>query len=301
VEARKTFRPARELLTAVEADLVELSQQTRERRSPDLAAALREARNLILRNESRGRAGWPTGIHALDEVTGGLVEGQVAVVGGYTSVGKSTFLVGGTSAVAEAGGRVAFFSTEMRRDRIALRFIARLTEIPVLRLLRGAYPPDLAAKVRHAEETLSRWPVLLYDDARTLREIRLRCRKAKLHGGLAVAIVDFVQNLQGEGTLYERMSRTALEAQELAISLDCAVVLASQVSNEFVRASSDSPLLGYKGAGELAAAADVGLLLVPEREGTNEDLRLEIRKGRDSGKGHLRLRFAGNWTRLEES
>ncbi len=102
-----------EVIAAAEAELAELAWETRRKDAPHVATAITAAAEMVSRNEKRGWTGWPTGLPSLDQATGGMAEGQTWGVGGYTSTGKSTLLVGLALAVAEAGGRVAFFSLEM--------------------------------------------------------------------------------------------------------------------------------------------------------------------------------------------
>jgi replicative DNA helicase len=71
----------------------------------------------------------------------------------------------------------------------------------------------------------------------------------------------------------------------------------SQVSNEAAR--GDPRIIGFKGAGEIAAAADLGLWL--ERDRDNESLlQCYIRKNRHGPTGKASLKYTDNFTRLEE-
>lgn len=131
--------------------------------------------------------------------------------------------------------------------------------------------------------------LFLFDDCYTYEQVYLQCKKLKYLYGLNMIIVDFVQNMRGAGSLYERMSLLAINLQEMAKKLEITVILLSQISNESQKGNQDQ-VISYKGAGELAAAADVGLWIskIPAGRDQNDvitykenTIRCEIKKCRD--------------------
>jgi len=83
----------------------------------------------------------------------------------------------------------------------------------------------------------------------------------------------------------------------MAKDLDICVVAMSQVSNE--TAKGESKIIGYKGAGEIAAACDLGLWLERDKE-DDERLTCFIRKNRHGMTGVQELRFTNQFTRIVE-
>jgi replicative DNA helicase len=121
-----------------------------------------------------------------------------------------------------------------------------------------------------------------------------------MESGLDVVFIDFIQNLtkKGAGGKYEMAADIALDLQALAKELRCHIVALSQIPND--EGKQDSGLLVYKGAGEIAAAADVGMLIKRAKNPDNM-LELQIRKNRHGMLTKFYMEFQNNWTRLEET
>jgi len=136
------------------------------------------------------------------------------------------------------------------------------------------------------------------DDLYTWDEIYLRAKKEKLTKGLNVMFVDFIQNILAPGTIYERMSALAPRMQALAKELECTVVALSQLSNE---AAAGGDLLKFKGAGEISAACDLGIILErgKKRDGClTEKIEVKIKKNRWGRTGKHLCRFVNNYTAI---
>ena len=107
------------------------------------------------------------------------------------------------------------------------------------------------------------------------------------------------QNLckKGYSKKYEMMSQIAIDLQCLAHELRCTVVCLSQLPNS--AAKEDAGILEFKGAGEIAAACDVGVLM--ERAKNDKRVILfDIRKNRHGKLKKLLLKFDESWVRMDE-
>jgi replicative DNA helicase len=232
--------------------------------------------------------------------------GHLWVVGGYTSHGKSAFAVELISRVLSnsVGAHIALFSTEMSKGTYLLRLVANPTGIPSFVILQGNHISGVQKKIDEAFGFIGKKNLIIFDDVYRFKEIAEKSKNIKTQIGLDLLFIDFIQNVVGEGSLYERMALLAPQLQALAKELSCTVVAMSQVSNEAVK--DNSGLIGFKGAGEIAAAADLGLWLERERdkkEGfklNGEILNVFIRKNRHGPTGKSTLKFCGNFTRLDE-
>jgi len=153
-------------------------------------------------------------------------------------------------------------------------------------------------KLLDAEKTLRKWGLVVYDDVYNVDAMRLKIKKHKLQGGADVVCVDFIQNLSGAGTLYERISDGIVKLQQMAKELEVTMLVASQVNNEAMR--SNNEVIGLKGAGELAASADIVLWLKRVKgEGNEKYLDVEIKKNRPFGKtGIAPLMFNEIWSKV---
>ncbi len=140
---------------------------------------------------------------------------------------------------------------------------------------------------------------IIYDDIRTTDEIRLKTKKHKLQDDIQIVAVDYAQNLRGSGSLYERMSDAAEKLFSMGRELGVTVIVLSQVNNESVK--EESPVIGLKGAGELAAAADIVLWLKRNKGfGKERELDVEIRKNRPFGvTGMIPMQFSEKYTKID--
>lgn len=271
-----------------------LSQREEKNNTPRAVWARIQAK--VEANKERRQIGLPTPFHKLTEYTSGFRLGHLWIVGGYTSHGKSFLGVEFAYHVLKQGGKVILFSTEMDVETFMLRIAARHSGIHSTRILLGDMTEIGRQAVDESFALMDAYGLILYDDVYAIEQMRIKAKRDKAHweGKLDLVVVDFVQNIIGEGTVYERMARVAIELQRMAKDLNACVIALSQISNESAR--NDSDLLGYKGAGEIAAAADVGLWIKRD----NERMDLYVRKNRHGKTGKVALRFTANWTRLEE-
>lgn len=247
-------------------------------------------------NERKEKIGEKTGFRFLDKAICGAVKTFLYIIGAYTSVGKTALMTQLTANLLKHNSkiRIAIFSTEMSAEHILLRLMANRTAIPSMQIYRGSFDTERASVVDAAFKYFHDKNVWLYDSIYTFNGIYKVC---KAIGYLDVVFVDFLQNMQGEGGIYDRMSILPVEFQKMAKELNTCVVAMSQVSNEAAR--SDSKVIGYKGAGEIAAACDLGLWLDRNK---NDEQRLDcyIRKNRHGPTGKTVLRYTDSFTRLAE-
>jgi replicative DNA helicase len=229
-----------------------------------------------------------------------FIPGTMIILGGYTSTGKSAVAVDITARLCRAGNpSIAIFSTEMSASQYILRLLANETHIPTWmirenRVIMEAQRAILAEAYRHFKDK----NLHIYDNLYQLADIRKTAADIKTKG-LDIVIIDYAQNVQCEGrTIYERMSSLATQIFAMSKDLGVTVIALSQINNESAR-DSDNPVIGYKGAGEIAAAADVGIWIERDK---NEDDRLivKVRKNRDGRTMEGILQFTHEFTRLEE-
>jgi len=259
----------------------------------------------VQRNKERGSLGIDPGFEFLRKSIRAFIPGHLWVIGGYTSHGKTALAVELISRVISntSYAHITLFSTEMTSESYVLRLVANQTGIPSLSLFQGNHIPEIQQRVDRAFEIISKKNLIIFDDIYDFGKMAEKARDIKNKVGLDILFIDFIQNLMGEGSIYERMSRLAPQLQALAKELTCTVVALSQVSNEAVR--DNSPVIGFKGAGEIAAASDLALWLEKEKNGggsiVNSDiLNIIIRKNRHGPTGKKTMRFKNNFTRLEE-
>lgn len=289
---------AKDLLISIERDIISLSETMQEKSSPDIESILIE----LHEHWGKQKSDHKTHIQVdrfFTESIPGLYPGHLWVIGGYTSSGKSTLLAQILRTALEDDARTVIFSTEDSRKDKAIKLLSNISDVSQKRLITGDFN-EYQQLVNVGVDRIHKMPLVIYDDIYSVDEMRIKAKKHKMQGGLDVMAIDFIQNIQGEGSLYETMSKAIVDIQKLAKELDVTMLILSQVNNESMR--GDSEVIGLKGAGELAAAADIVLWLKRSKKyGEERFLDCEIRKNRPFGKtGIVPLTYSEHWTRIEK-
>ena len=276
----------------MEKDIVEISDKVKDDRAIDAEGILNEIEIDIRRGKKEGWKGYQTKFKGLDERTGGLLPTHCWIIGAYTGVGKTFFILQIILNILEQGAKVMFFSTEMDRKMNMLRLLANLSGVGTIRLIKGDKLEEEQEDIARADKVLRGYKdqLKIYDNVFTVEEIRLKAKKEKLKNGLNVVFIDFIQNLRGDSNIYERMSNAATALQEIAQELQVTMVITSQVAQSSAGWQSKEAI-EYKGAGEIAAIADVGLWI--KKNDNLDEREVFIRKIRHGapGKFHFRLSF----------
>ena len=281
-EAKLEKADALDILVNIEKKVVNLCEKLKDDDAVDVQGILKDVRVDIAKGEADGWQGFRTGFKPLDERTGGFLPKHIWIVGGNTSLGKTFLVLQMFLNVLEQGAKVILFSTEMDRRMTVLRMMGNLAGLGTIDILKGKLNTDEKVRLLKADKTLNDYGqnLLIYDNVYTTEEIRLKIKKQKLKHGVDIIAVDYIQNLRGIGSIYERMSSVATDFQRMAQELDVTVIMASQVTQAAAGWKSGEAI-EYKGAGEIAAVADVGIWMqkIDSVEGTVKR-RIILRKVR---------------------
>jgi replicative DNA helicase len=254
----------------------------------------------------RESVGVPTGLGVLDAwCGGGLHRGDLTILGGRPSVGKSSLAQSIASHVARGGGRVYFASAEMGAEAVAIRALAAESGIDG-RKFRGH--PRMEERdwpaVGQAVGRIGRYgPNLLVDTrSRTMPAIAAQARRLHAQEPLTLIVVDHLQHLQTVGREENRtraVGAMAAAAKEMAATLDVCVLVLSQLSRESPNAERKPRLSDLRDSGEIEQLADVVLLLHPDGTGDGRTkVRCLVAKHRNGELGELGLvheRSTGRW------
>src|SRR3989338_3036141 len=286
----------RGLFSKMESDIIDLAQPLSEKKSADMQSIVN---NVIRRwdEEKNGLKKYISTDYKFSTVIPRYVPGHLWIIGGYTSTGKSTLLAQIVIDICYEGAKCLVFSLEDSRENKGIKLLANLSYTPQTKLMTGELT-GIEKKVSEAVEKLRTFSLNIYDDVYSVDAMRLKIKKHKLQGGLNVVCIDYIQNILGEGSLYERLSEAIIKLQKMAKDLEITIIVISQVSNEAMR--SNSEIIGLKGAGELAAAADIVLWVKRDKTAGHENhLNVEVRKNRPFGvTGIIPLAFNETWSRL---
>lgn len=217
--------------------------------------------------EGRERPGIGTGIGVVDRWTGGLHKGELTLLGGRPSVGKSSLAQEMASHIASRGGRVYMASAEMPRRTVAMRGLSAEGAVDGRRL-RGTPPLDGDdwGRLSRALGVLQGFGGRFFvdDRSRNTGDIAAQARRLHAQQHLSLIVVDHLQHLQSPKALDNRaqaIGRMAAECKDLAVSLDVPVLALSQLNRQAPGGNRRPELHDLRDSGELEQIADVVLLL----------------------------------------
>jgi len=109
-----------------------------------------------------------------------------------------------------------------------MKMIANLSDVPQKYLLTGDIRADQKQAVSNAMVRIKNlYKPIIYDDVYSMDEIRLKAKKHKLQDNINIVALDYVQNLRGKGSLFERMEEAAWQLYALGKELGVTVIALS--------------------------------------------------------------------------
>lgn len=184
-------------------------------------------------------AGWATGLQPIDLVTGGARPGQLWVVAGETSGGKSVALLQAAQQVSEAGGRVLIVSLEMETWEVMARMVSCRGSIPLGVLMDPG--KSVKFEIERAKRTIqdiSAEKMAIDDEGgRSVPQIEaMAIEFGDTHGGIDMIVVDYVQLLDSprkgrNDTRESELSAASKGLKAMAKKFKCPVMTASQLND----------------------------------------------------------------------
>jgi replicative DNA helicase len=310
-------RSAKEILDGAEAKILHIAEQGSrgsqvfEEIGKLLAGVVERIETLYNRDDPSAVTGVPTGFSDLDEKTSGLQPGDLVVVAGRPSMGKTAFALNVGEHVALVTKQpVAVFSMEMGASQLALRMIGSVGRLDQHMLRTGRLAPDDWEKLTGALGRLHEAPILI-DETPALNAIEVRSRARRLmkqYGKLGLVIVDYLQLMQASSSGENRateISEISRSLKALAKELKVPVMALSQLNRSLEQRPNKRPVMSdLRESGAIEQDADVILFIYrdevynPESQdvGTAEII---IGKQRNGPIGTVRLTFLGEYTRFE--
>ena len=306
-------RSAQEVLDKAEERILEISEIGHRRGAfQPLNALLSKAVDRIdelFRSESP-LTGVPTGFTDLDNMTSGLQGGDLVIIAGRPSMGK-TSLAMNIAENAAVGHKipVAIFSLEMPGSQLAMRMMASLGRINAHRVRTGKLDDDDWPRLTSAVSLLNDAPIFIDDSAGlTPMELRARARRLKREHGLGMIIVDYLQLMQSTETEENRateISNITRSLKGLAKELEVPLIAMSQLNRSVESRTDKRPVMSdLRESGAIEQDADV-ILFIYRDEVYNKDSQdkgtadVIIGKQRNGPIGEVRLTFLGEYTRFE--
>lgn len=262
--------------------------------------------------ETKGAvSGVASGFTDLDKKTTGFQGGDLVIVAGRPSMGKTTFAMNiAESAVISGRLSVAVFSMEMPGEQLAMRMISSLGRIDQHHIRTGELTDEDWPRITSSISMLSETKLFIDDTpAMSPNEVRARARRIKREHGLGLIVIDYLQLMQVSGGSENRateISEISRSLKALAKELDVPVIALSQLNRGLEQRPDKRPVMSdLRESGAIEQDADI-ILFVYRDEVYNEDspdkgtAEIIIGKQRNGPIGKVRLTFHGKYTRFDD-
>lgn len=194
--------------------------------------------------------GLPTGFTDFDKLTGGLRPGDLVIVAGRPSMGKSTLAVNMAEYAAvnpAIRASVAIFTMEMPSEQVITRMLASIGGVPLNSLRSGKISDEDWVRITSATSQLSEAKIFV-DETPALNptELRARARRVKREHGLSLIVVDYMQLMQVPGTVENRATEIAEISRglkALAKELSVPVIALSQLNRGVEQREHKKPVM----------------------------------------------------------
>jgi replicative DNA helicase len=205
--------------------------------------------------------GLRTGFEQFDILTGGLQPGQLVLVAGRPSMGKSALLINMCDRMVAAGIPCLLFSLEMPQISIATRIGQARARANSARVRLGTISTEDQRRLGRELYQLGTEPLHI-DEARgaTIMDIRGRARRDMRRYGIKAVFVDYAQLLEAKGynTSYERVSAVSRGLKAMALELGVPVIAAAQIGRKGEERTDARPRMSdLKDSGSLEQDADI--------------------------------------------
>lgn len=204
----------------------------------------------------------------LDRVTGGMMGGDLVILGARTSVGKSQVLQEVALHNAIRGHCVLFASAEMSARQLLERQIAMATGKEIVNLRRGRATQADWRKIGELADETSKRPLHILPGSMTLEAVTKHARTLKEGDGLELVCFDHIQFVARKlsrsygDTLREKVGYVTNALKTMAEDLQVPVLAACQLSRATETRENHRPMLSdLQESGSIEQDADAVLLL----------------------------------------
>ena len=280
---------------------------------PLLSKVYERIDHLYHRDDPSGITGVPTGYTEIDQKTSGLQPGDLVIIAGRPSMGKTALALNIAEHVAvKKALPVVVFSMEMSASQLATRVLGSIARVDHHKMRTGKLNDEEWSALTEAMGKLHEAPISIDETgAMTALEVRARARRQwRRYGKLGLIVIDYIQLMEASTKGEHRAGEVAEISRSLkamAKELDCPVVALSQLNRAVDSRPDKRPNMSdLRESGAIEQDADVILFIYREAV-YNHDLSPEeaaiaeviIGKQRNGPIGLVPLTFLGRYTRFE--
>ncbi|BCR05914.1 replicative DNA helicase [Desulfuromonas versatilis] len=264
--------------------------------------------------------GVPTGFNDLDNMTAGLQGGDLIILAGRPSMGKTACclnIVEHAAVHSKNPVPTIVFSLEMGKEQLVQRLLCSVSKVDASRLRTGHLGDSDWPKLTAGAGLLSEAPIFIDDTPGiTVLELRAKARRLKAERGLGLVVVDYLQLMQGHNaeSRQQEISEISRSLKALAKELNVPVIALSQLNRSLENRTDKRPIMAdLRESGAIEQDADVIMFVYRDAvycdackkrdnscdKGHDKDAEIIIGKQRNGPIGTVNLTFRGEFTRFE--
>ena len=263
-----------------------------------------------IKSHSKGITGLATGYKKLDDMTSGLQKGDLIVLAGRPSMGKSMLGLNIATTVINNGLSAGFFSIEMAAEQLTLRLLSSESGIAHHLIKNATISSDEWVELTNVAARLAKGKLFIDDTAGiNIMELRARARKLKMDHKIDLLVIDYLQMLfspKKYENRHQEVSAISRDLKSLAKELNIPIIALSQLSRAVDSRVDKRPMLSdLRESGAIEQDADLIMFLYrdvvynPETEHPNQ-AELIIGKQRNGPTGDINLTFIGELSKFED-
>lgn len=313
-DAYDQTQEARELVAAAEQKVFAIMDGKQSQAVNSISDILHQAMDRIdarLRGEHTD-GGCDTLYTDFDAMTGGLHNGELAILAARPSMGKTAFAMNIAENVAmQLRYPVLFLSLEMSAIELADRMLCSIARVSGHKLRNGTISSEERERLVEKANEIHSAPLFVDDSpSRTVSEIAAAARRIKRRDGLGLIVIDYLQLIEPDNSRDPRQEQVAKIARRLkgvARELEVPVLCLSQLNRQSEEGKDHRPKLSHlRESGAIEQDADIVMFVHREeyyhrgeaREQFAGQAEIIIAKQRNGPVGEVELTWEGAFTRF---
>lgn len=208
-----------------------------------------------------------TGMLDLDQLTCGLHNEELTIIGARPGMGKTTFALQIADYIAKKKIPVMFISLEMSEEQIITKLIAKETRINSTKMRLGTLTDQEAVKVYEAGAELEEKSLYITSNLRTIQQIEVEARKLKNKKNIGLIIIDYIQLIKSSQKFNLREQEVAditRTLKLLTLELKIPIIGLCQLNRNAIR---QEPMLSdLRESGAIEQDADNVIFIYQEEE-----------------------------------
>lgn len=191
--------------------------------------------------DNHSLTGIPTGFVMLDKLLNGLQHGDLIIISGISSIGKTSFSLNICANVASKTNTcVSYFSLATNKNKVINRLLASEGNLNLDNIQRNSLDSDELRKLTYAVGSLQQSKLFIFDNTNTrVRDIEQKVNELKDENPnmQQLIVIDYLSLLDTDDlqNRYEQTSFIVKQLKKLSRKLDCPIVLVVNLSRNYTR------------------------------------------------------------------